>query len=503
MAYSNSPENSTYKTVDMEFTATAWPRTPTSTSAARDPYIFNMYYERVSNENQTSDFVLVKRPGFTDTTIDLQNSSGSSLVNGYYYDVTSAIYYWAVGNNVYSRTSAGTITNIATMASTNSGYIRSVAFTTFLTSTGTRYLCFTNGAELWYHVIGSGTSTKVTDADFPAPIAKSLVFLDGYLFVIKADTGDIYNSSLDTPINWVAGNYITAEINPDRMLAIAKTKNYLVAFGRDGIEFFYNAANENGSPLGRNESYYQPIGLNSTVETIGENLFFVGRRTGQSARVYLLNGNQVKEISPPWVNRYIENYTTDTTLADGLTNVHPFSCSINGKDFVLLCIIDLILAYDVDTGFWYRWQTNSSTNSKIQAVWPTLPGQDQYPIFSLYGKTYASALSPIVYQDFGFNFDAIYITGEVTADTFNWKTCHRFGLHCDYPTTLATSNVQISWTDDDGQTWASSRNLSVTTNNPYITQLGRFRTRNWKITYTDNYPFRMWGCSMDLNVGAI
>lgn len=503
MAYTNSPVNSTYKTVDMQFTATTWPRTSVSPTSSRDPFAYNMYLERNSNENQTSDFVWAKRPGFDDSPIDLQKSAPyTTKVNGYFYDVTSGNYYWALGNDVYSRTSAGTVTNIATMASTVAGATRSVAFTTFLTSAGTRYLCFTNGAELWYHTIGSGSSTKVTDADFPAPIAKSLVFLDGYLFVVKEDTGDIYNSSLDAPMNWVAGDYVTAEINPDRIVSIAKTKNYLVAFGRDGIEFFYDAANENGSPLARNESYYQPIGINSSVETIGESLFFVGRRTGQAARAYLLTGNQVKDVSPNWVNRYFETYTTDSTLEDGLTVLHPFSCSINGKDFVLLNINDIILAFDIDNGFWYRWSCASATNNVIEAVWPTRPGTNQYPVFALYGRQYGSLLGPTYAQDFAQDFIMMYITEDVTADTFNWKSCHRFGLHCDYPTTGGTT-VNISWSDDDGNNWSATRNLTVSSNNPYITQLGRFRTRNWKITYIGDQPFRMWGCSMDLNIGAI
>ena len=81
--------------------------------------------------------------------------------------------------------------------------------------------------------------------------------------------------------------------------------------------------------------------------------------------------------------------------------------------------------------------------------------------------------------------------------------CSRVALLCDYPNASGTSTAQISWSDDDGNTFSTPRDLTVTTNNPYITQCGRFRSRNWRIEYSDNYPFRMWGLSMDLNIGNI
>lgn len=509
MAYTKSPDNSTYKSVNLDFTATSWYRSGTYTTR-RDAEVLNMFFDRNSNENQTRTMALTKRPGYADTTIDLQKGGTNSLkVNGYFYDATSGNIYWAIGNNVYSRTDGGTITNIATMASTNTSFVRTVGFTLFLTSAGTRYLCFTNGTELWYHVVGAGTSTKVTDVDFPSPIVPSLVFLDGYLFVAKASTGDIYNSDLDTPINWTAGNYATAEINSDSVVALAKVKNYLIAFGREGIEFFYDAANVSGSPLGRNESYYHQVALASTVETIGDTLFFVGRRPGENTKMFALDGNNLKEISVPWVNRYLQEYAYANTLSSGFAEVHPFSFTVCGHTFLAVSVTPTghILVYDVDENIWYKWTVGAETSTScvIEAVWPAWSSSVQYPLFAMGGsKQYISSLRPTTYQDFSSSFTCSYTTEDYDADTFNWKSCHRMGLYCDYPDTGGTaSTVSVSWSDDDGNTFSTARDLTVTSNNPYITQCGRFRSRNWRIAYADNYPFRMWGLTMDLNVGNI
>lgn len=497
MAYSNSPENSTYKTVELDFTATSWPRF-TSASIQRDPEIVNMYFDRNSNENQTREFVLVKRPGCEDSLISLNKSANGVTVNGTFQDTTTGYFYWSVDNKVY-RYNGSTVTLIASMGGTAPTGQNSVGFCLFLTSTGTRYLCINNGSELWYHDVTTNVSTKVTDVDYPTPTSPHMVFLDGYLFVIKSNTGDIYNSDLDTPINWTAGNYITTEINSDYAVTLAKVKNYLVCFGSDGIEFFYDSGNPSGSPLSRNESYYQAVILQSSVCSVGDDLYFVANQSKQFSKVYRLSGNNLQEISPSWVNRFVGNPIYSNT-----TNTLVFTFSANGHSFIgINTFFDYVLVYDLIEGFWYKWTfgtTFNTVNNSIQGT-GTLNGKT---VLIQGGKANISYLDTNTFQDFSVNFTCSYTTQDVTADTFNWKTCHRIGLYCDYPSTGGVnSNATISWSDDDGNTFSTPRNVSVTTNNPYITQCGRFRTRNWRISYTDNYPFRMWGLSMDLNVGNI
>lgn len=508
MAFTKSPENSTYRTVDIEFTDTSWYRAGYS-NQHRDPEVINMFFDRNSNENQTRSMALVKRPGLSAVdTLSLNKTAASSKVNGYFQDDSSNYIYWSVDNKVFScNLNTNTITQIATITGTETSYANSVGFCSFLTSTGTRYICFNNGSELWYHVVGSGVSTKVVDADYPANTYPTVVFLDGYLFVIKKDTGDIYNSDLDTPATWTAGNYATAEINSDLALTLAKVKNYLVCFGREGIEFFYDGANPSGSPLSRNESFYKSVTLTSNVCTIGDSLFFSGRLKNQGQRIYELEGERLAPISHSWVDRYIQNNGYNSLTTSGMSEQQGYGVSLNGNHFYLFNIpaTDLLLVYDIYNKIWYRWTlaaTNSSIN-QIQAVWNANDLVQDYPFIAMGNQTTISSLANNVFQDYNENFTCSYTTADYTSDTFNWKSCHRIGLYCDYPTIAADSYAQISWSDDDGQTFTTPRNLKVTSNNPYITQCGRFRSRNWRIAYTDNYPFRMWGLSMDLNVGNV
>ena len=503
MAYTNSPENSTYKTVNMEFTATNWRRDLNYTSD-RDPEIVNMFYDRNSNENQTRDFVLKKRSGLVDSSKSLNKSSSTDIINGIYQDSNSGYIYWSVNNKVY-RYDGFTNILLGTMGGTTPTTTNSVGFCMFLKSTGVRYLMVNNGSQLWYHDLSGVALTQVVDADYPGTTSPHMVFLDGYLFVVKTNTGDIYNSDLDDPTSWTAGNYVTAEINPDFALTISKVKNYLVCFGNDGVEFFYDAANPQGSPLARNESYYKPVILQSSVCNIGDTLYFMGRFQNQMPRMFKLDGNSLDVISPSWVNRFLERFVITSFLNPTVTSANFIAnFSSMGHNFLVVNTnSNFILLYDLEENFWYRW--NFGTTSALNRIEgackdPTTPYRD---FLIQGGLTTFSAIDDFTYQDFGVNFTCSYITEDVTQETFNWKSCHRLGLFCDYPTTSGTSYAQISWSDDDGNTWSSLRNMLVTTNNPYITQCGRFRSRNWKIEYTDNYPFRFWGISMDLNVGNI
>lgn len=503
MAYTNSPTNSTYKTVDMQFTATAWPRSSDST-LSRDPEIFNMFYDRVSNENQTRDFVLVKRPGLASTGVNLNKTTSTDQINGFFQDSNTGIIYWSVNNKVW-RYNGTSVDLITTMGGTTPTGINSVGFCLFLQSTGTRYLMINNGTQLWYHDVTTSSSTQVSDVDYPSSTTPHMVFLDGYLFVIKRLTGDIYNSDLDDPTSWTAGNYVTAEINPDFASTLAKIKNYIVCFGTSGIEFFYDAANENGSPLGRNESYYKAVTLQSSVCAVEDSLYFIGRSYNNTSQVFKLDGEQLVAISPSWVDRYISSLVGDVFGVSGVTTTLVFSFSCSGHHFIgINTTSDFILVYDTVTKFWYRWSFGPSFNSNNNRVEAAVKSKTEDTVYIITGgQTEFVELDEMTYRDLNTNFPCYYKTEDYNSETFNWKSCPRLGLFCDQYLDTGTSNASISWSDNDGADFSTPRNINVFSQSPYITQTGRFRSRTWKIQYEDNYPFRMWGLSMDLNIGSI
>lgn len=497
MAFTNSPKESTYRTVDMDFTAVANYRDGNVIVNQRDVQITNMYYDRVSKENQERWWALKKRQGISSTALSLQKVASTDVINGYFYDADSNHIYWAIKGKVYNMNLAtNVITLIQTMTNTASLYVGFCAF--LKATTGARYVIFTDGLECYYSVAGSGTATEITDPELPIPHQPFPIYLDDYLFLIKSSTGDIYNSDFDDPTSWTAGNYVTTEISPDTAIRLEKVKNYLVCFGKDDIEFFFNAANESGSPLGRNESYTQKIGYLGSCARHGHRLVFVGRAAGDRARVYMLDGEACKPISNTTVERNLQDTNLVPTEFNQQYNTgHIFA--VDGHVFYMLITSNTIWICDLDEGFWYQWKDTATTKNNVtfEAVWST---QDNGTYVASYNRNILGLFTSSTYQDYGSNFPCIYVTEDYDGGTMNWKTCSRLTVRADMPSTAA-SNLAISWSDNDWNTSTTPRNINVNSLNPYITQLGRFRNRSYKLEYSDNYPIRMHGITMDLNVG--
>jgi hypothetical protein len=72
----------------------------------------------------------------------------------------------------------------------------------------------------------------------------------------------------------------------------------------------------------------------------------------------------------------------------------------------------------------------------------------------------------------------------------------------DVPDGSGSGNVmQVSWTDNDYQTWTTARDLSFDFDFPCIAQLGNFRRRAFKFEYSQPYLLRLEAFEVDINKG--
>lgn len=495
MAYTNAPTTSTYKPLRVKFDGITNYRSGSS-AIQRDINVVNFYYERVSQENQEREVALKKRPGLTTSAYDLTKSASSDVLRGYFYDSDQNAFYWAVNNKVYAvYPDVGTTTRIVCTLSTSSGY---VGFCSYLKSTNARYIIFSDGTDLWVDNYAITSCNKVVDPDLPTPHVPCPVYLDGYIFLIKSSTGDIYNSDNDDPTAWTSGDFITAEMGSDYAIKLCKTKNYMVALGYNTMEFFWDAGNASGSPLNRNESPFRNVGYVTGLTQLADKVFFIGQQGNFGPAVYELDGFKLTKVSNSVVERSLQTLQVSSKASTTL-NKDGHWLSMDGHSFYVIVTPQTTWAYDLDQKFWYEWRGSDGNGLAIEAAWNMYNGG---LFMAIAGQTVISHMNDTIYQDFGVNYSCIYTTETVDAGTLNQKFCARLTVLGDQQNDATATNLTVTWSDDDWATTTGTRTINLTDDIPCTRQLGKFRQRSYRLTYADNYPLRLTGLEMDLNVGA-
>lgn len=495
MAFSNTPQNDTYRTVSIKIDGSAMYRYG-DLSSQKDAQIINMFYDRVSQENKEREVRLQKRPGLADTSYSLSRSS-SDAIRGFFNDIDTNTFYWATSNKVYSVSpDVGTTIRTVTTLATSTGY---VGFCNYLKSDGTRYIVFSDGTELWIDDYVAVSCAKVTDVDLPTPHQPFPIYLNGYLFLIKTNTGDIYNSVNDDPTSWEPDEFIVAEINSDFAKRLFKIKNYIICLGNASIEYFWDAGNDTGSPLSRNDSPTRNLGYVTGGAQAGDLIFFVGQDEKQNLAVYVIEGFKATRISNAIVDRTLQTFSS-TANAKGnvVLNKDGLIVSTNGHTFYVLVAGQTTWAFDIDEKLWYEWQGADNTGLKLEASWGMYNGSNYVAVQT---RTNMSVFSPSLYQDFGANFRCRYTTENNSFGSMNWKVCNRVALKGSQHAASGTSNVLVTWSDRD---WAdggnSGRNINLFSISPYFSKAGRFRQRSFRLEYSDNYPWFVEEVVLDINI---
>ena len=543
MPYSKTPQVSTYETKRVHFNLNPQQR---SLIAGQDFRLTNLMVEILKNgSGEEPRYSLINRPGLA-TWITQSAGQGRGI---YYWPKTNTVFY-AIGNVLYAGFSpvltlanstgavgfAEHINNVAQntlnifdgihgyVFTDNSNYTRIIPNTwtaSTVTTLGTprsptvanghAYDCTTAGTTgatepTWTTTVG-GTTTDGTvtwtcrEMAFPTPHTPQPVFMDGYMFLAKAGTADIYNCDLNYPLKWSAGNYITCEMYPGNVVALTKNNNYVYAVCDQSIQYFYDAANPTGTPLANRPEAVLQFGTPApeTVTPTENEVILVGQTGNGQYTVWKIDGFKAKEIStPPICNALtLEAYTYGISAIQGMT---AQCLRIVGQKLYLLFLTDKTLVYDFTTDMWSEWL--GPGDGAFDAAYGT-DNLNTYPFLLGKSNGYVYTMRPFIYTDAGHPYNCTVTTPKLDFDTINRKTMSRFSLIGDTQTSDSSlQTMTISWSDDDYNTWIS-RDLQFTSDLPSIHQLGRFRRRAFKITTAQPLPFRLDGIEVDINKGTI
>lgn len=476
----NTPTNTSYNTKRISFVGNLNQRTGYST--ATDQRYVNFYPVDVKAIDGPS-FYLEQRAGLV-----YQQGTVAGEGRGIYYWNGSTFY--VVGNTLYRNGTSLQVLSTATGA---------VGFSEFANDVNQTFLIVLDGTSGWV-IKQDFTITKITDADFPTPHCVHAGYLDGYLVVAKVGTADLYNSNLIDPLLWTAGDFISAETFPDPIVAVCRQTNYIVAIGTQTTEFFYDTGEFPGTPLARNSAAFHQIGSPApdTLAQIEEQVIFVGQTQTGGRTVYTFNGFNPSDISTLAVREALD--------AEGanINKARAFCIRTKGRKFYVLNLTNVSFVYDFDTQVWHHWAdytgvgrfncdfaTDATTGS------PILLDRTTGYVYVLTEGISKDATSPTTTA----NITSIAISDKYDFGVMNNKFMNRLSLVCDVPNGNNVVSCQLSWTDNDYQSFTTPRTIPISNTMPVITQLGMFRRRAFKLVYSDAYPLRLQGFEVDINLG--
>lgn len=404
-----------------------------------------------------------------------------------------------------------------------------------------------------------GTSlTKVTDADYPALTVPGVAYLDGTIYVMKSD-GAIYGSDLLTPGTWTALNFISANAEGDRAVALARHLQYIVAFKERSTEIFYDAGNPvPGSPLSKMPSGLMEVGCAAagSIAYTDNSLFFMSSSYPKGRSVQMMEGFTPRKVSTPFIDRLLD--------ADTLSKVFSFVVKSNGHTFYVLTLVNtnLTLVYDAITNEWHRWThltrgadvaATTSTSSYGVTTFTVSGGHglndgdpililgDVLPIsyisstqFSITSAqlippstvytSYTEGYFPGVFYTRGSNVDLLLSENGAVVYEFSTSVFQDAGLPINFKARTALDDwgvmatkffrrleivgdiedttLQVRTSDDDYRTWSNYRKIQLTNDRAQLKALGAGRRRAHEIRHFDNTPLRLVSLEVDFDLGA-
>ncbi len=391
-----------------------------------------------------------------------------------------------------------TVNNALLIGTQGALYLNGTQLGSFISSGTTYYfipsgdaskLVFKNNTKLYY-VNTSGTVTQVTDPDYPATTVPGIVYMDGYFFVMTPDA-KIYNSNLEDPTNWNPLNFLTAEIEPDGGVFLAKHLNYIVAFGQWTTEFFFDNANPVGSPLASYSSAFLKLGCASagSVATTDSTIVWMSQTQEKGREIHMLNGFQPVKISNQFVDRILN--------ADDLATVYSFAFKVNGHYFYAITLksSNITLVYDFYTQHWHQWTSGDSDTYFTCINYVTNQGKDLLQHESN-GKVYE--MLPTLYQDDGVQINTRIVTDRLDGGNNKTKFMSRLELIGD----KIASTIQERHSDDDYQTFSSYRTIDLSAPRSQAYRYGSFRRRSFEFLHTANTPLRLEWAEIDFENGT-
>lgn len=451
----------------------------------KDAKLVNCYVEM----DQDKNYNLYRRPGM----LQYQNPPGTTAAG-------MGVFYWNA--NVYSIF-AGKLykngTQVVTGLDTTGGVY---SFSSILGSDPKMVL--QNGVQGYGYDDTALLSANLhsINASYPQYTCKGLAYLNGATYVLQHFFGTaitpavIWGSVVNSVTNsgdWTPLDFITAQIEPDSGVYLAKQMVYVVCLKEWTTEIFFDAGNATGSPLQSMQNNKLPYGCatQDSVQRIDDSLLWISTSRSASNQVAMMEGLRIKIISTAEIERLLNQVD--------LSIVYSWQIKCNGHSFYVMTIknANLTLAYDINQNRWSVWTDTNGNYVPIVASCRDSAGnhilQHESNGILYYG-------SPNYLDDNTQIFPIQIVTPQFTMNTMRKK---QMGMVSFVGDQVPGSVMSVQVSDDGYQTWSQPRMVDLGMNLPNLPNCGTFRNRAWKLTVTNNLPWRLQAMETQLSVGVL
>lgn len=344
------------------------------------------------------------------------------------------------------------------------------------------------------YLFTGNTLLRVQDPNYPKTTVPGVVNLDETVYVMDP-SGLIFGSAIGDPRTWPAFNYIGADYESDKGVAIIKNKDFLIAFGEFTTQAFFNSGSAFGSLLrpAKNANFTIGCSFPASIVNCDDTIVWVGRGAKATGRkVYAMTGLIAKPISNPMIERLIQQ--------QNFTDIKSSYMKVSGHRFYIMQInapVFQTFAYDIDTGLWFRmFFKRLQWALSFQAT----DGVKDYYLRDTLPEVYI--VNPTNQGDGGTVIDLAITTNLIDMDTMRQKFNHGVSLVCDRGCGIVY--LQYNDKDYDLSSWSALRAIDTdsTAERFRIARLGDFTRRAFKLTHTyADKPFRAEALELEIDMG--
>lgn len=345
-----------------------------------------------------------------------------------------------------------------------------------------------NGTKGYNYDGGSGL-VIISDGDFPSSFVKGWAFLDGTTYVMTPAAA-IQGDDINDPTSWDPINTITAQIEPDLGVAVAKQLVYVIAMKQWTGEVFYDAGNATGSPLGTVQGAKINFGCAAadSVASIDDILFWVSTNRTANPQVIKLDGLKAGVISTDPIERLLQSVNFE--------KVYAFTIKTNGHRLYIFTSVvsNLTIVYDLDQDMWSQWTDASGNYFPFVA---SACDTNLNTFLQHESDGYIYSFDENVYTD-----NSAVITVDIYTPNFDGGTRRSKMLGAMYFSAdqVAGSVLQVRCNDNDYglKDWTNFRYVDLSMRRPMLPDCGTFTRRAYNFRHQKQTAFRI--SSVDLQI---